>query len=80
MADSVIEGLIKHRMRMLGIDLDQYINNPPKNVWDQGFGFTCKNNNYLDLMRKVVDNQHFGADNTIGGSLHPGVSFREGQS
>ena len=77
MSDSIIEGLIKHRMRMLGIDLDQYINNPPTNFWGQGFGFTCKNNNYLGLMRKVIENQNFGTDSAIGGSLHPGVSFRE---
>src|SRR5690242_17812975 len=77
MAESGPVRLIKHRMRMLGIDLDQYINDPPTNTWDQGFRFTCKNNNCSALMRAVIDNTNFGSDSSIGGSLHSGVSFRE---
>ena len=77
MADTGLVTLIKHRMRMLGIDLDQYINDPPTNTWDQGFGFTCKGNNCSSLMHAVVDNPNFGSDSAIGGSMHAGVSFRE---
>ncbi len=77
MADTGVVRLIKHRMRMLGIALDQYINDPPTNIWDQGFGFTCKGNNCSGLMRTVIENPNFGTDSAIGGSMHPGVSFRE---
>lgn len=71
---------IKNRMKGLGINLDQYIGQVT-NQWDgtpMGFDFTCKNTpTYTDLMKALVSNTNFGADNMIGGSQHQGASFRE---
>jgi hypothetical protein len=72
--------LIKNRMKLLGVDLDQYIG-VITNTWSetpQGFGFTCKDkDNYTALMTALVQNRNFGADSMIGGSQHHGASFRE---
>jgi hypothetical protein len=71
---------IKNRIKGLGINLDQYIGEIT-NKWDStpmGFNFTCKTpSTYMDLMKAVTLNLHFGADNMIGGSQHQGASFRE---
>lgn len=72
--------LIKNRIKGLGINLDQYIGQITYQ-WDNtpmGFDFTCKNPpTYTDLMKALVSNTNFGADNMVGGSQHQGASFRE---
>jgi hypothetical protein len=72
--------LIKNRIKGLGINLDQYIGQISYQ-WDNtpiGFDFTCKNvPTYTDLMKALVSNTNFGADNMVGGSQHQGASFRE---
>jgi hypothetical protein len=75
--------LIKNRMKGLGINLDQFIGQitywwPDAPNTPVGFDFTCKNPaTYTDLMKAVISNTNFGADNMLGGSQHLGASFRE---
>ena len=70
---SIVKG-IKYRMSTVGIDLDKHIVSVI-NVWDKGFRFNCKNTD--DFAIKMISNQNFCADSSIGGSQHSGASWRE---
>jgi hypothetical protein len=65
---------------MLGISIDAYVQKYT-NYWEPpygfGFRFISKSGYERTLLRDLSFNARFGVDGSIGGSRHPGVSFRE---
>ena len=61
-------------MSTLGVDLRAYID---KATWmtEDGFDFICKDCGGLSMA--LIQNEKFGCDSALGGSLHKGVSYRE---
>jgi hypothetical protein len=75
---SIVLSLTYH-MRTLGIDLSKYMD--PSGVlltMPNGFRFRCRNKEATDAFHMALIISHkFGADSALGGSQHPGVSWRE---